>query len=63
MIKRYCLSIKTPMGQQVIPQVFAEADINSAIESLAAQGVDKRNICVKIDIELEDGEYEISEVK
>lgn len=62
MILRHAISIITPMGEQIIPQTVANEDLESFIESLKAQGVDPRNIIIRTDIELEEGEYEISEV-
>lgn len=55
----HCIMIQSPMGQQVIPQAIPNEQLDGFIQNLAAQGVDPRNIKIRTDIELEEGEYEI----
>lgn len=62
MILRHAISIITPMGEQIMPQTVANEDLNSFIESLKAQGVDPRNIRIRTDIELEESEYEVTDI-
>ncbi len=62
MILRHAISILTPMGEQIIPQTVANEDLNSFIESLKTQGVDPRNIRIRTDIELEESEYEVTDI-
>ena len=59
---RHAISIITPMGEQIIPQTVANEDLDSFIESLTAQGVDPRNIRIRTDIELEESEYEVTDL-
>ena len=60
MILRHCITILTPMGQQIIPQVIMDADLDGFINMLRmTQGVDKKQIKLYTDIELEEYEYEI----
>jgi hypothetical protein len=60
MILRHCITILTPMGQQIIPQVIMDADLDGFINMLkTTQGVDKEQIKLYTDIELEEYEYEI----
>lgn len=63
MILRHCITISTPIGQQIIPQVIMDADLDGFINMLRmTQGVDEKQIKLYTDIELEEGEYEIIEV-
>jgi hypothetical protein len=63
MILRHCITIVTPMGQQIIPQVIMDADLDGFINMLRmTQGVDKKQIKLYTDIELEESEYEIIEI-
>lgn len=60
MILRHCITIITPIGQQIIPQVIMDADLDGFINMLrTTQGVDKEQIKLYTDIELEEYEYEI----
>ena len=60
MILRHCITIVTPIGQQIIPQVIMDADLDGFIDMLrTTQGVDKKQIKLYTDIELEEYEYEI----
>lgn len=60
MILRHCITILTPIGQQIIPQVIIDADLDGFINMLrTTQGVDKEQIKLYTDIELEEYEYEI----
>ena len=45
MILRHCITIVTPMGQQIIPQIIMDADLDGFINMLRmTQGVDKKQI-------------------
>jgi hypothetical protein len=55
------------MGQQILtPNTLDDSQLDAAIANLIAQlkaqGIDPKNLKILTDIELEDGEYEISEV-
>jgi hypothetical protein len=64
MILRHCITIVTPIGQQIIPQVIMDADLDGFINMLrTTQGVDKKQIKLYTDIELEEGEYEIIDIE
>ena len=64
MILRHCITILTPIGQQIIPQVIMDADLDGFINMLrTTQGVDKEQIKLYTDIELEEGEYEIIDIE
>ena len=63
MILRHCITILTPIGQQIIPQVIMDADLDGFINMLrTTQGVDKEQIKLYTDIDLEEVEYELIEV-
>ena len=63
MILRHCITIVTPIGQQIIPQVIDDFNLDGFINMLrTTQGVDKEQIKLYTDIELEEGEYEIIEI-
>lgn len=63
MILRHCITILTPIGQQIIPQVIMDADLDGFINMLrTTQGVDEKQIKLYTDIELEEYEYEIIEI-
>ncbi len=63
MILKHCITFLTPMGEQIIPQVIENQDLDGWIQSLTAQGVNPKNIKIKTDIELEEGEYEIQSIQ
>lgn len=67
MILRHAILLKTPMGQQILtPNTIDDSQLDAALANLKAQlqtqGIDPKQLAVLTDIELEEGEYEISEV-
>ena len=67
MILRYAILLKTPMGQQILtPNTLNDSQLDAALDNLKAQlqaqVIDPKQLAVLTDIELEEGEYEISEV-
>lgn len=67
MILRYAILLKTPMGQQILtPNTLDDSQLDAALANLKAQlqaqGIDPKQLGILTDIELEEGEYEISEV-
>ena len=64
---RHAILLQSPMGQQILtPNTLDDSQLDSALANLTAQlqaqGIDPKNLKVMTDVELEDGEYEISEV-
>ena len=64
---RHAILLQSPMGQQVLtPNTLDDSQLDAALTNLknqlALQGIDPKNLKVLTDVELEDGEYEISEV-
>ena len=67
MILRHAILLNTPMGQQILtPNTLDDNQLDSALANLKAQlqaqGVDPKQLVVLTDIELEEGEYKITEV-
>lgn len=67
MILRHAILLKTPMGQQILtPNTLDDNQLDAALANLKAQlqaqGIDPKQLAILTDIELEEGEYEISEV-
>ncbi len=61
---KHCVSIVTPMGQTVIPQVINNEDLDGFINMLVTtQGVNPKDIRIRTDIELEENEYGIESVE
>ena len=67
MILKHAILLKTPMGQQILtPNVIDDSQLDTALAQikaqLQAQGIDPNRLVILTDIELEENEYEISEV-
>ena len=67
MILRHAILLKTPMGQQILtPKTLDDSQLDAALANLKAQlqaqGLDPKQLVVFTDIELEEEEYEITEV-
>lgn len=67
MILRHAILLKTPMGQQILtPNVLDDSQLDAALVNLKAQlkaqGIDPKQLVILTDIELEESEYEITEV-
>lgn len=67
MILRHAILLKTPMGQQILtPNTLDDSQLDAALANLKAQlqaqGINPEQLVVLTDIELEEGEYEITEV-
>lgn len=67
MILKHAILLKTPMGQQILtPNVLDDSQLDAALANLKAQlqaqGIDPKQLAILTDIELEEGEYEITEV-
>lgn len=67
MILKHAILLNTPMGQQILtPNTLDDSQLDAALANLKAQlqaqGIDPKQLVVLTDIELEEGEYEISEV-
>lgn len=67
MILRHAILLKTPMGQQILtPKTLDDSQLDAALANLKAQlqaqGIDPKQLVVLTDIELEEEEYEITEV-
>ena len=67
MILRHAILLKTPMGQQILtPNTLDDSQLDAALANLKAQlqaqGIDPKQLAILTDIELEESEYEISEV-
>ena len=65
MILRYAILLKTPMGQQILtPNTLDDSQFDAALANikaqLQAQGIDPKQLVVMTDIELEENEYEIT---
>ena len=68
MILRHAILLKTPMGQQILtPNTIDDSQLDAALNNikaqLKAQGIDPKQLVILTDIELEEGEYKISEVQ
>ena len=64
---RHAILLQTPMGQQVLtPKTLDDSQLDAALANLTAQlqaqGINAKQLKIMTDVELEDGEYEISEV-
>lgn len=67
MILKHAILLKTPMGQQILtPNTIDDSQLDAALNNikaqLKAQGIDPRQLVILTDIELEENEYEITEV-
>ena len=67
MILRHAILLKTPMGQQILtPKTLDDSQLDVALANLKAQlqaqGIDPKQLVVLTDIELDEEEYEITEV-
>ncbi len=63
MILRHAILLKTPMGQQILtPNVIDDSQLDTALAQIKAQGINPKQLAILTDIELEEGEYEITEV-
>lgn len=67
MILRHAILLKTPMGQQILtPNTVLDEQLDAVLANLKAQlqaqGIDPKQLVILTDIELEESEYEITEV-
>lgn len=67
MILRHAILLKTPMGQQILtPNTIDDSQLDAVLDNLKAQlqaqGIDPKQLAILTDVELEEGEYEITEV-
>ena len=67
MILKHAILLKTQMGQQILtPNTIDDSQLDAALNNikaqLKAQGIDPKQLVILTDIELEEGEYKISEV-
>lgn len=67
MILKHAILLKTQMGQQILtPNTVDDNQLDAALANLKAQlqaqGINPKQLAILTDIELEEGEYEISEV-
>jgi hypothetical protein len=67
MILKHAILLKTPMGQQILtPNTIDDSQLDAVLDNLKAQlqaqGIDPKQLVVLTDVELEEGEYEITEV-
>lgn len=67
MILRHAILLKTPMGQQILtPNTVLDDQLDAVLTNikaqLQAQDIDPKQLVILTDVELEEGEYEISEV-
>lgn len=67
MILRHAILLKTQMGQQILtPNTVLDSQLDAVLANLKAQlqaqGIDPKQLAILTDIELEEGEYEITEV-
>lgn len=67
MILRHAILLKTPMGQQILtPKTLDDSQLDAALANLKAQlqaqGINPKQLAILTDIELEENEYEITEV-
>lgn len=66
MILRHAILLKTPMGLQILtPKTVLDDRLDAVLDNIKAQlqvqGIDPKQLTILTDIELEEGEYEISE--
>ena len=67
MILRHAILLKTQMGQQILtPNTIDDNQLDAVLDNLKAQlqaqGIDPKQLAILTDVELEEGEYEITEV-
>lgn len=63
MILKHAILLKSPLGHQILtPHVLDDSQLDSALNSIKMQGIDPKRLVILTDIELEESEYEISEV-
>lgn len=67
MILKHAILLKTPIGQQILtPNTILDEQLDAVLANLKAQlqaqGIDPKQLVVLTDIELEENEYEITEV-
>lgn len=67
MILRHAILLKTPMGQQILtPNTVLDEQLDAVLANLKAQlqaqGIDPKQLVILTDVELEESEYEITEV-
>lgn len=68
MILRHAIVLKMPNGMQQVltPNTLEDNQLDAALTNLKAQlqaqGIDPKQLAVLTDVELEEGEYEISDV-
>lgn len=65
MILRHAILLKTPMGQQILtPNTLDDNQLDAALANikaqLQAQGIDPKQLAILTDVELEESEYEIT---
>lgn len=65
MILRHAILLKTPMGQQILtPNTLDDSQLDAALANikaqLQAQGIDPKQLAILTDVELEESEYEIT---
>lgn len=61
---KHCISLTTPIGHTIIPQVINNEDLDGFVNMLVTtQGVDPKDIHIRTDIELEENEYGIEDVE
>ena len=68
MILKHAILLKTQIGQQILtPNTIDDSQLDAALNNikaqLKAQGIDPKQLVILTDIELEEGEYKISEVQ
>ena len=68
MILKHAILLKTPMGQQILtPNTVLDEQLDAVLANLKAQlqaqGIDPKQLAILTDIELEESEYEITEVQ
>lgn len=62
---RHAILLQTPMGQQILtPRTLDDSQLDVAMAQFKAQlqmqGINQKNLTVLTDIELEENEYEIT---
>jgi FKBP-type peptidyl-prolyl cis-trans isomerase (trigger factor) len=67
MILKHAILLKTQMGQQILtPNTVLDEQLDAVLANLKAQlqaqGINPKQLVVLTDIELEENEYEITEV-
>jgi FKBP-type peptidyl-prolyl cis-trans isomerase (trigger factor) len=67
MILKHAILLKTQMGQQILtPNTVLDEQLDAVLTNLKAQlqaqGINPKQLVVLTDIELEENEYEITEV-